>query len=263
VADAALRLRAVLVDDEAPARALLREYLDAHPEVEIVAECANGFAAVKAIGAVLPDVVFLDVQMPRLDGFEVLELLSPAPAVVFCTAYDEFALRAFDVHAVDYLLKPFGRERLAEALGRVRARLAARGAEAGTAGAPAPAPSPAALAAAARAPGAFVERVIVKDGAEIHVIPVAALDYVEAQDDYVALHAGGKTWLKAQTLAEVAQALDTARFVRVHRSFVVAVDRLARIEPYAKDSRVAVLKDGTEIPVSRGGYQRLREVMGS
>ncbi len=265
MADAPVRLRTVLVDDEAPARALLREYLGAHPEVEIVAECANGFAAVKAIGEVAPDVVFLDVQMPRLDGFEVLELLSPAPAVVFCTAYDEFALRAFDVHAVDYLLKPFGRARLAEALARVRARLAAPPAGAAPTGGPSPGgpPSPAALAAAARPPGAWAERVIVKDGAEIHVIPVAALDYVEAQDDYVALHAGGKTWLKAQTLAEVAQGLDPARFVRVHRSFVVAVDRLARIEPYAKDSRLAVLKDGTEIPVSRGGYQRLREVMGA
>jgi two-component system LytT family response regulator len=246
-------LRVVLVDDEAPARALLREYLAAHPEVEIVAECANGFAAVKEVNERAPDLVFLDVQMPRLDGFEVLELLTPAPLVVFCTAYDEYALKAFDVHAVDYLLKPYGRERLAEALLRVEARRAAAGA----------APSAGALAATARAPGAYAERLVVKDGAEIHVVPVAALDYVEAQDDYVALHAGGKSWLKPQTLAEVEAALDPARFVRVHRSFVVALDRVARIEPYAKDSRIAVLKDGTEIPVSRGGYQRLREVMGT
>ena len=159
------RLRAVLVDDEAPARSLLREYLAADAGVEVVAECANGFEAVKRIGELAPDLVFLDVQMPKLDGFEVLELVAPGPAVVFCTAYDEFALRAFEVHAVDYLLKPFGRERLAESLVRVRERLAAR-----APGAPAPAPaepSAAALAAAARAPGRFAERVIVRDGAEI------------------------------------------------------------------------------------------------
>jgi len=250
-------LRAVLVDDEAPARALMREYLGAFAHVSVVAECANGFEAVKAIAEHAPDVVFLDVQMPKLDGFEVLELLAPGPLVVFCTAYDEFALHAFDVHAVDYLLKPFGRERLAEALARVRDRLAAR-----AVAPPAAAHTPGALAAEARGPGRFAERVIVKDGAEIHVVSVAALEWAEAEDDYVAIHAGGKSYLKQQPLAELAASLDPARFVRVHRSYLVALDRIARIEPYAKDSRVAVLKDGTEIPVSKGGYQRLRAVMG-
>ena len=254
------RLRAVLVDDEAPARSLLREYLAADAGVEVVAECANGFEAVKRIGELVPDIVFLDVQMPKLDGFEVLELIAPGPAVVFCTAYDEFALRAFEVHAVDYLLKPFGRERLAESLVRVRERLAAR-----APGAPAPAPSQpsaAALAAAARAPGRFAERVIVRDGAEIHVIPVEQIDYLEAQDDYVAIHAAGRSWLKQQPLSELAKALDPVRFVRVHRSYVLNLERIARLEPYAKDSRVAVLTDGREVPVSRGGYQRLRDTMG-
>jgi two-component system LytT family response regulator len=243
-------LRAVLVDDEAPARSLLREYLAAHPEVAVVAECANGFEAVKKIGELVPDLVFLDVQMPKLDGFEVLELIAPGPAIVFCTAYDEFALRAFEVHAVDYLLKPFGRARLAEALARVAARR-------GT-GAPATAGPPAGLAAAARAPGRYAERVIVKDGSEIHVLAADDIDLLEAQDDYVAIHVGKKAWLKQQPLGELAEALDPARFVRVHRSYVVALDRIARIEPYGKDSRVAVLKDGREVPVSRGGYQRLR-----
>lgn len=242
-------MRAVIVDDEAPARALLREYLGAHPEVEIVGECANGFEAAKTIPALAPDLVFLDVQMPKLDGFEVLELIAPGPAVVFCTAYDEFALRAFEVHAVDYLLKPFGRERLAEALQRVRERAGA-------------APSPAVLAGAARAPGAFAERLIVRDGAEIHVIPLETVDLLEAQDDYVAIHAGKKQWLKQQPLGEIADTLDPARFVRVHRSHVVALERIARIEPYGKDSKVAVLKDGREVPVSKAGYQRLRELMG-
>jgi two-component system LytT family response regulator len=252
-------LRVVVVDDEAPARSLLREYLANHEDVEVVAECANGFEAVKRIGEVVPDVVFLDVQMPKLDGFEVLELITPGPAVVFCTAYDEFALRAFEVHAVDYLLKPFGRDRLAEALARVRERLASR-ATSGAATAPAEA-SASAVAAAARGPGRFAERVIVRDGAAIHVIPVEQVDYLEAQDDYVAIHAQGKSWLKQQPLSELAASLDPGRFVRVHRSFVLRLDRIARLETYAKDSRVAILKDGREVPVSRGGYQRLREQM--
>ena len=241
-------LRTLLVDDEAPARALLREYLGDCAGIEVIGESANGFEAVKTIAEQQPDLVFLDVQMPKLDGFEVLELLEPPPAVVFCTAYDEFALRAFEVHAVDYLLKPFGRERLVEALARVRERL----------NAPAPAMR---LSAAARPPGHFVERLLVRDGAKVHVIPAGRIDYLEAQDDYVAIHAEGRSWLKHQTLAELAEGLDPARFVRVHRSYIANVERIARLELYAKDSRVAILHDARQLPVSRAGYARLRELM--
>ena len=247
-------LRALLVDDEAPARMLLREYLGAFPDIEVIGESANGFEAVKTIAEQQPDLVFLDVQMPKRDGFEVLELLEPPPAVVFCTAYDEFALRAFEVHAVDYLLKPFGRERLAEALVRVRERL-----NAPVAGAPAP--SAAKLSAAARPPGLFLERMLARDGAKVHVIPVERIDYLEAQDDYVAIHAEGRSWLKHGTLADIAEGLEPARFVRVHRSYVVNVERIARLELYAKDSRVAILHDARQLPVSRSGYARLRELM--
>ena len=266
------KLRTVIVDDEAPARNLLREYLGAHAEVEIVGECANGFEAVKVVGETTPDLVFLDVQMPKLDGFEVLELLDPGPVVVFSTAYDEYALKAFEVHAVDYLLKPYGRERLGEALERVRERLRARGASAAAAAAPlasaAPVPvaeasdvSAAKLAVAARPPGQWLERLLVKDGPNVHVIPIDSVDYLEAQDDYVEIHAGGKSWLKTQPLTDLAEGLDPQKFVRVHRSFVVQVDRIARLELYAKDSRVAILRDGREIDVSRAGYARLRELM--
>lgn len=272
-------LRVLIVDDEAPARALLREYLAKHSDVTVLGECANGFEAVKAIGELAPDLVFLDVQMPKLDGFEVLELLEPAPAVVFCTAYDEFALRAFEVHAIDYLLKPFGRERLAEALARAgerRAGLAARAAAARrgpeadadvTGGARPPATvataTPAtALSRSARGPGRFTERIVVRDGAQVHVIPVERIDYVEAQDDYVAIHEGKLGHLKHQTLAELADGLDPARFVRVHRSYLVNVERIARLELLAKDQRVAVLADGREIPVSRSGHDRLKELLG-
>jgi two-component system LytT family response regulator len=248
-------LRAVLVDDEAPARALLREYLGAHDDIAVAAECANGFEAVKVIHELRPEIVFLDVQMPKLDGFEVLELLEPGPAVVFCTAYDEYALRAFEVHAVDYLLKPFGRERLAEALTRVRAR---RGEPAGAAG---PVTHALEISAAARPGTRPLERILVRDGAKVHVIPVDQVDYLEAQDDYVAIHAQGRSWLKPQPLAELAAQLDAVRFVRIHRSYVLQVTRLARLELYAKDSRVAILPDGKQLPVSRSGYARLKELM--
>jgi two-component system LytT family response regulator len=190
----------------------------------------------------------------------VLELLDPGPTVVFCTAYDEYALKAFEVHAVDYLLKPFGRERLAEALSRVRSRLAESRSAAARGwrrrrcrfhvGCPPP-----------RGPRKLVERVLVKDGARVSVVPVEKVDYVEAQDDYVAIHAEGKVWLKNETLAELAETLDPARFVRIHRSFLLNLERLARLELYAKDSRVAILHDGKQLPVSRAGYARLKELM--
>jgi two-component system, LytTR family, response regulator len=250
-------LRVMIVDDEAPARALLREYLRVESGVELVGECANGFEAVKAISEQRPDLVFLDIQMPRLDGFEVLELLDPVPGVIFCTAYDEHALRAFEVHAVDYLLKPFGRERLMEAIAHARARMP------GAPGEPGPAAvMPATLAAAARPTGHALERIAVRDGAQVHVIPVERVDLLEAQDDYVAIHEGGRTHLKHQTLAALAETLDPARFVRVHRSYVVNVERIARLELLAKDSRVAVLRDGRQVPISRSGHERLKAALG-
>jgi len=262
------RLSVVLVDDEAPARSILREYLGAHADVRVVAECANGFEAVKVITERRPDLVFLDVQMPKLDGFEVLELLEPRPSVIFCTAYDEYALKAFEVHAVDYLLKPFGRERLAEALTRARDRrgqVAARGTNDAAPATPSAGAQPsnevAALARTARGPGRFAERIVVRDGAQVHVIPVEKLEYIEAQDDYVAIHAGGKAHLKHQSLADLAESLDPARFVRVHRSYVANVERIARIELLGKDQRVAVLHDGRQIPVSRSGHDRLKEML--
>jgi len=247
------RVRVLIVDDEVPARALLREYLAAHEDMVVVGECANGFEAVRAIAEQAPDLVLLDVQMPKLDGFEVLELLEDPPCVVFVTAFDEYAVRAFEVHAVDYVLKPVGRERLDRALAGVRERLSG----VRSAGAP----RAAALAAAARGPGQHLARVLVKDGAEVHVIPVARLDWLEAQDDYVALHVEGRTYLKTQALADLFAGLDPARFVRIHRSYVINLDRLARLVLEAKDQRVVVLKDGKTLPVSRAGHARLRELM--
>jgi two-component system LytT family response regulator len=243
-------LRVAVVDDEEPARALLREYLAAQPGVELVAECRNGFEAVKAVSEHRPDLLFLDVQMPKLDGFEVLELIGREVAVVFVTAFDEYALRAFDVHAVDYLLKPVSAERFAMALERARRRVQARE------------PLPLGpLLADARPRERPLDRLLVRQGARVHVVPTEALDYAEAQDDYVALHSGGKAHLKQQTLGELEAALDARRFVRIHRSYLLNLDRLARLEREGKEARVAVLRDGTRLPVSRTGYARLRELL--
>jgi two-component system LytT family response regulator len=214
-----------------------------------VAECANGFEAVKAVTECQPDVLLLDVQMPKLDGFEVLELVGRHVPVVFVTAYDEFALRAFEVHAVDYLLKPFTDDRLVAAIERVRARVGVAS------------PDPVALGAAARPPGGLVDRVVIRDGAQVHVIPIDRIDYVEAQDDYVAFHTAGKTLLKDQTLGDLEGRLDGRRFVRIHRSYLLNIERLTRVELYAKDSRLAILSDGTKLPVSRAGYQRLQQLL--
>ena len=245
-------LRIVIVDDEPLARSVVREYATADPTLEVVADCANGFEAVKAVSELKPDLVLLDVQMPKLDGFEVLELLGREQAVVFITAYDQYALRAFDVHAVDYLLKPFSADRFQEAMERARERLRARAA--------APLDVDAIVRDARPKPGP-AERVLIRDGANVHVLPVDKIDYVEAQDDYVAFKAEGKQFLKDQTLSAVEATLDPARFVRIHRSFILNIDRLAKVELYAKDSRIAILRDGTRLPVSRAGYARLSQLL--
>jgi two-component system LytT family response regulator len=242
------KIRAIIVDDEELARHVLRELIAPHPEIEVVAECANGFDAVKAIGELKPDLLFLDIQMPKLDGFEVLELTGADMAIVFATAYDEYALKAFEVHAVDYLLKPFSAARFESALRQACHKLGRSTPVAG-------------LSQASRAPGEFLERIVVRDGTRVHVITVEKLDYVEAQDDYIALASEGRKHLKQQTIASLESSLDPARFLRIHRSFLVNLQRVAKIEPYGKDSKVAVLKDGTQLPVSRSGYARLCEVL--
>jgi two-component system LytT family response regulator len=246
-------MRVIIVDDEPLARAVLREHLGPHSDVEIVGECANGFEAVKAIAEGAPDLVFLDIQMPKLDGFEVVELAGAKTHYVFVTAYDQFALRAFDVHALDYLLKPFTRERLAQALAHARERLAAPAAEGEAA--------LRAVVGAAQARHQPLERVLIRDGARVQVIPVARIDYVEAQDDYVAFFADGRQWLKNQRMAELESQLDPRAFLRVHRSYIVNLGAIARIEPAGKDGHCAVLKSGARIPISRSGYQKVRDLM--
>lgn len=241
-------MRVLIVDDEHLARAVLREYLAEFPDIEILGECANGFEAVKAITEQAPDLVFLDIQMPKLDGFEVAELAGARTRYLFVTAYDQFAVRAFEVHAVDYLLKPFSRERLAQALAHARGLV-------GKAVEMAPL-----LSEAAQRNGPL-ERVLIRDGARVHVVPAASIDYAEAQDDYVQIHAAGKAYLKNQPLSVLEGQLDPAIFVRVHRSYIVNVGAIRRIEQASKDSHCAVLDGGVRIPVSRSGYQKVRDLI--
>jgi two-component system LytT family response regulator len=249
VTKAEKKVRTLVVDDEELARQVLRELLGAHPEIEVVAECRNGLEAVKAVSEHKPDLLFLDVQMPKLTGFDVLELIGSETPVIFVTAYDEYAMKAFDVHAVDYLLKPVGKDRLAAALERVKTRSREKP------------PVAAELSLAARPAGQFAERLVVKDGTRVTLIPVAKLDFAEAQDDYVALASEGRKHLKQQTIASLEAALNPKQFVRIHRSYLVNLERVTRIEPYGKDSRVAVLSNGVRLPVSRAGYARLEALL--
>lgn len=246
-------LRALVVDDEGPARTFLRDALEGLEGVEWVAECANGLEAVRAILAERPDVVFLDVRMPKIDGFEVLELLEAPddargrPAIVFVTACDDRAIEAFEVDAVDYLLKPVADDRLAEAVERVRQRR--RKGEAAPVLRRESSPTP-------------LDRVLVRDGGAIHVVRPSDIDWIEARDDAVSIRRRDGSELRKQVgLGELARRLDPGRFVRVHRSYLLNVERLAGLELYAKDSRVALLPDGSRIPVSRAGYARLRELL--
>ena len=245
------RLRVLLVDDEPLARALLRVLLSRDPGVEVVGECSGAEAAAE-IGRARPDIVFLDVQMPDVDGFQVLERLGPArpPVVVFVTAYDQYAVRAFEVHAVDYLLKPVGEERFREALGRAKTRAAGRGAG----------PAEDGLAALLRDRARYPSRLLVPAHGRTVVVDVAGIDWIEATDYYASIHAGGQTHLLRQTLAELERTLDPARFFRIHRSAIVNLDRIREIQPLFRGDAQILLTTGARVRLSRSrraDFQRL------
>lgn len=240
-----MTIRAIIVDDEPLARQVLRELLEDHREVEVLAECKNGFEAVKAVSELPVDLLFLDIQMPKLDGFEVLELLDRPVPTIFVTAYDEYAVRAFEAHALDYLLKPYTRERLAEALSRVHHKV--------------PPPD---IGSSARPEEAHLTRIVIKDGPDIVIIPERDIDYIRAEDDYVSVHSGERSFLKHQTMASLERSLDPAHFVRIHRSAIVRLDRIKRIELHTKDRYIAILEDGTTLPISRSGHRRLKGLLG-
>jgi len=247
------KIRTVIIDDEAPARELIRHYLQELDYIDIIAECADGFSGLKTITTMKPDLILLDIQMPRLTGIEMLEVMTEKPEVIFTTAYDHFAIKAFELNVVDYLLKPFDKKRFLEAVKKAGEKILSGNGN--------------------RKPGnqllskvpessSPVSRVVVRKGNAINLIPVDKIRFVEAQDDYVMIyHTDGKA-LKQQTMKYYEDNLPRNDFIRIHRSYIVRIQEISRIEPYGKDNHIVMLKSGDKLPVSRSGYQALKKEMG-
>lgn len=239
-------IRTIVIDDEPLARTIVVDYLRDHPEVTVVAECNDGFEGVKAIAEHKPHLVFLDIQMPRINGFEMLELVDDPPSVIFTTAFDEHAIKAFEANAVDYLLKPFSKERFDKAMQKW---LQQRDTS--------PAPGIQELRQPEEA-----NRIVVREGPNIRIIPVGEVLYIEAYDDYVKIHTASEMFLKKKTMSYYERVLDPSRFVRVHRSYIIQLAQITRIEPLEKDTHIALLKTGSRIPLSKSGYARLKTALG-
>ena len=240
--------RCVIVEDEEPARTLLVRYLSEIPDIAVVGQFANGFEGLRGIQELQPDILFLDVQLPRLSGFELLELLPDPPVVVFTTAYDQYAVRAFESSAADYLLKPYSQQRLRQAVDRALARIREPG-------------GPVDSDPASIAPKEILDRVVVRNGNKIQIIPIGEILYLEAQDDYVMLHLKDERHLKERTMRYFEEHLPPDQFVRTHRSWIVQVGVIDQIELYDRENYILKGRDGRQIPVSRSGYQRLKEVL--
>jgi two-component system, LytTR family, response regulator len=240
----------VIVDDEPLARSIVKEYLQKHAELELAQECGDGFEGVKAIQQHKPDLIFLDIQMPKINGFEMLELVDDPPAVIFTTAFDEYAIKAFEAHAVDYLLKPFNQERFDKAIAKWLQQ------------ADSTKESTKDLLETASLSPAQAQRIVIKDGSKIKIIPAHEVFYLEAADDYVKVHTKDGYFLKSKTMGHFEQVLDANQFVRSHRSYIINISQITRIDPYEKDNHVAVLKSGAKVPVSRSGYPKLKSVLG-
>lgn len=246
-------IKTIIVEDEKPARDLIRNYLEGFPMVELIGEYDNGFDGLKAINELKPDAIFLDVQMPKLTGFEMLEVLEHHPEVVFTTAYDQYAIHAFEQNAVDYLLKPFSLDRFREAINKLESRLESRNdsreTESGIEK----------IRQHLAESDEKLHRVVIKKSGRIHVISTDDINFLEAQDDYVMIYSDDGKYLKQQTMKYFEKHLDSQQFVRVHRSYIANVACIERIEPYEKSSFILILKDGNKVPVSRSGMQVLKE----
>lgn len=245
-------MKAIIIDDEPLARSIIKEYLQYHPQIVLQAECGDGFEGVKAIQQFQPDLIFLDIQMPKINGFEMLELIELPPAVIFTTAFDEYAIKAFESHAVDYLLKPFSRERFDKAINKLLALEKS--------GAAKPNLMPF-LDSAARTP-AEQQRVVVRLSGKIKIIPVDDIHYLEAADDYVKVHTKEGSFLKNKTMGHFESVLNKDQFVRTHRSYMVNISEITRIDPYEKENHLAILRSGARVPVSKSGYVKLKSVLG-
>ena len=245
-------IKTILIDDEPLARSIVKEYLQHYPQIEVVQECNDGFEGVKAIMQHQPDLIFLDIQMPKISGFEMLELIEQRPAVIFTTAFDEYAIKAFENNAVDYLLKPFSQERFDKAIRKWTEQK----------NAPADKTDTNALLETAALLPQQSRRIVVKTAGRIRIIPVEEVHYLEASDDYVKIHTKDGAFIKNRTMGNFEQLLDAHQYVRCHRSYMVNVQFITRIDPYEKESYLAILKSGAKVPVSKTGYAKLKQVLG-
>ena len=244
------KIRSLVVDDEALARQALKDVLSQFDNIEIVGECSNGFEVVKEVEEKKPDLIFLDIQMPKLDGFDVVELLGEeSPFIIFVTAYDEYAIRAFETHALDYLMKPVRAERLQQALDRVREQMKLK------------IPQTTDLFIQAHKNQSIpISRILVRYGLEVFIIPVEEITHIQAEDDYVRIFTSEKSYLKQERMNRLEQTLDSRTFCRIHRSYILNINYLSKIEPHSKDSKVAILKNKTSLPISRSGYDQLMKL---
>jgi two-component system, LytTR family, response regulator len=244
------KIRTIIVEDEALARNLLKSFLKDAENIEIVAECENGFEGVKSINELKPELVFLDIQMPKITGFELLELLDHKPHIIFATAYDQYALKAFEYNAADYLLKPYSKERMMEAIEKVAERIKNHGPDSNVAEKISDYPKE-----------EFLDRIVVKDRHKIHIIPVDQVRYIESMDDYVMIFTKEGRYIKQKTMKYFEGALDTKNFVRIHRSYIVKVEEINEIQQYEKESYIVILHDKTKLKVSKTGYKNLKDIL--
>jgi two-component system LytT family response regulator len=249
-------MKTIIIDDEPLARLMIREYLLSYPDIEVVQECNDGFEGVKAIQLYQPDLIFLDIQMPKINGFEMLELIDNPPLVIFTTAFEEYAIKAFDQHAADYLLKPFSKERFDKAIQKILSQKS-------TPEQPIPEiqRTQVILETASHSP-VQSNRIVVKDGCKIKIIPVIQVQYLEAADDYVKIHTAEGCFLKKKTMSYFEEGLQQLQFIRIHRSYIVNAQLITRIDQHEKDSHLVLLTTGARLPVSKAGYTRLKEVLG-
>ena len=243
-------MRAIIIDDESPARDLIKTFLKDHPDIELTGEFSDGFEGYKGITALKPDLLFLDIQMPRLTGFELLEILEEPPLIIFTTAYDQYAIKAFEKNATDYLLKPFSRDRMDMALQKAREKFQQK--------VPVRKELESLLATSGEAKE-LLDRLVVKWGSKIRVIPAEQVVYFESQDDYVMIYTAQEKFLKQLTMKYLEDHLDPSDFIRIHRSYIARVDQIAQLEHFTKDTYVAIMKNGAKLKVSDSGYKNLKE----
>lgn len=245
-------IKVLIIDDETLAREVVKNYLLNYNNIEILGECSNGFEGIKSINELKPDLIFLDIQMPKINGFEMLELIENQPPVIFTTAYDNFAIKAFEVNAIDYLLKPFSKERFDEALNKGLERFSKNSSENN---------NKIKSVIETHANENILERIIVKEGPEIFIIPLNDIQYLEAQDDYVMIYTETKKYLKQQRMKFYENSLPQKDFVRIHRSFIVSVKLIKKIELLEKETYRVLLSNGTHLPVSKSGYDKLKLII--